>query len=49
MSSFDSGRISNAPIQIPVQSPNARISTKVASKSGGNDTVTISIYYHTYS
>jgi len=39
---------SNAPIQIPAQLANTRISAKVASKSGGNDTVTISIYYHIY-
>lgn len=39
----------NVPIQIPAQLANARISAKVASKSGGSDTVTISVYYHLYS
>jgi hypothetical protein len=40
--------VSNAPIQIPALAANTRISAKVASKSGGNDTVTISVYYHLY-
>lgn len=37
------------PIQIPAQTANTRISAKVASKSGGGDTVTVSVYYHIYS
>lgn len=41
--------ITNVPIQIPAQDANQRISAKVASKSGGGDTVTISVYYHLYS
>lgn len=41
--------IPNVPIQIPAQMANTRISAKVASKTGGNDTVTISVYYHIYS
>lgn len=36
------------PIQIPAQIANTRISAKVASKSGGGDTVTVSVYYHIY-
>lgn len=36
------------PIQIPAQNANTRISAKVASKSGGGDTVTVSVYYHIY-
>lgn len=39
---------SNVPVQIPAQSANTRISAKLASKSGGNDTATISLYYHIY-
>jgi hypothetical protein len=39
----------SVPIQIPPQMANARISAKVASKSGGSDTVTVSVYYHLYS
>lgn len=37
----------NLPIQMPIQPPNARISAKLASASGG-DSATISIQYHTY-
>jgi len=40
--------ITNVPIQIPAQDANTRISAKVASKSGGSDTVTVSVYYHIY-
>ena len=40
--------ITDVPIQIPEQDANTRISAKVASKSGGGDTVTISVYYHEY-
>ena len=36
------------PIQIPAQLANKRLSAKVASKSGGGDTVTISLMYHSY-
>jgi hypothetical protein len=36
------------PCMCYVQPPNTRISAKVASSSGGSDTVTISIFYHTY-
>lgn len=39
---------SNVPIQIPFQHANTRISAKLASKSGGSDTATISLYYHIY-
>lgn len=38
---------SNAPIQIPAQAANTRISAKVASSSGG-DNVTISVILHDY-
>lgn len=38
----------NVPIQVPPQLANERISAKIASSSGGNDTLTISIYYHEY-
>lgn len=40
--------VTHVPIQIPPQPPNSKISGKVASKSGGSDTVTISVYYHLY-
>lgn len=40
--------VTNVPVQIPAQDANTRISAKVASKSGGADTVTISVYYHLY-
>ena len=40
--------ITDVPIQIPAQVANTRISAKVASKSGGNDTVTVSVMYHEY-
>lgn len=36
------------PIVTPVQLPNARISARLASASGGGDTLDISIFYHTY-
>jgi hypothetical protein len=39
----------NVPIQIPVQYANSRISAKLASKGGGGDTVTVSLFYHQYS
>lgn len=38
----------SVPIQIPPQSPGTKISAKVASASGGEDTVTISVYAHLY-
>lgn len=38
----------DVPFMCYVQAPNTRISAKVASSSGGSDTVTISIFYHTY-
>ena len=40
--------ITDVPIQIPAQPANTRISAKVASKTGGGDTVTVSVMYHTY-
>jgi hypothetical protein len=36
------------PIQIPRQLPNTRISGAAASKSGGGDTITISLVGHEY-
>ena len=41
--------ITNVPVQIPPLAANTRISAKLASKSGGGDTVTVSVYYHLYS
>lgn len=38
----------NQPFQTPIIAANERISAKVASAGGGSDTVTISIFYHTY-
>lgn len=38
----------NIPFQTALLPANARIRAKVASSSGGGDTVTISIFYHTY-
>jgi hypothetical protein len=37
-----------SPFQCVIQPANTRISAKLASKSGGSDTATISIQYHTY-
>jgi len=39
--------ITNVPVQIPPQSPNARLSAKLAS-NGINRNVTLSVYYHNY-
>jgi len=39
----------SVPIQIPSQTAGTRITAKVASASGGEDTVTISVYAHLYS
>lgn len=36
------------PIQVPIIAPNTQIKAKVASASGGSDTVTISLCYHEY-
>jgi len=39
----------SVPIQIPAQAAGTKISAKVASAGGGEDTVTISVYAHLYS
>lgn len=38
----------NQPFQTPIILANERIAAKLASQGGGSDTVTISIFYHTY-
>lgn len=40
--------ISPVPMMTPILPANTRISAKVASASGGSDTVVISIFYHIY-
>jgi hypothetical protein len=39
---------STAPMMTPLISAGSRLRAKCASKSGGGDTVTISVQYHTY-
>jgi len=38
----------NVPIQIPPQSANEQIRIAVASKTGGGDSLRLSVFYHTY-
>lgn len=40
--------ISPIPFICPIQAANTQIQAKVASSSGGSDTIDISIFYHTY-
>lgn len=44
----NSQTLPSVPIQTRIQSKNTQIQAKCANLSGGGETVTISVYYHTY-